>query len=150
MTEIIFAHGGTLDKYIGDGLMALFGAPTATPEDARNAVNAAVAMQKRHCRPSTPELVALGLFQDRRRHRAAYRRGDHRLHRFRTAIRVYGDRRHGKYGVAASNRMPAADRYLISEATAQAAGDIFPMTKREPLVVKNRLQPVELFEVKWE
>jgi adenylate cyclase len=47
MTDIIFAHGGTLDKYLGDGLMALFGAPTATPEDASNALNAAVAMQRR-------------------------------------------------------------------------------------------------------
>ena len=47
MTEIIFAHGGTLDKYIGDGLMALFGAPNATPNDALNAVKAAVAMQRR-------------------------------------------------------------------------------------------------------
>ncbi|MCA1557913.1 MAG: FHA domain-containing protein, partial [Acidobacteria bacterium] len=47
MTDIIFAHGGTLEKYIGDGLMALFGAPTVTPEDATNAVNAAVAMQRR-------------------------------------------------------------------------------------------------------
>jgi len=47
MTEIIFEHGGTLDKYIGDGLMALFGAPYAGPDDSANAVAAAIAMQKR-------------------------------------------------------------------------------------------------------
>ena len=47
MTEIIFEHGGTLDKYIGDGLMALFGAPYAGPDDAINAVRTAVAMQQR-------------------------------------------------------------------------------------------------------
>jgi adenylate cyclase len=47
MTEIIFEHGGTLDKYIGDGLMALFGAPYAGPDDALNAVRSAIAMQKR-------------------------------------------------------------------------------------------------------
>ncbi|HZS43674.1 MAG TPA: adenylate/guanylate cyclase domain-containing protein [Blastocatellia bacterium] len=47
MTEIIFNHGGTLDKYIGDGLMALFGAPYATANDPLNAVQAAVEMQQR-------------------------------------------------------------------------------------------------------
>jgi adenylate cyclase len=43
----------------------------------------------------------------------------------------------------------AGGQILISEATARAAGDIFPMIKREPLSVKNRLQPVDLYEVKW-
>ena len=47
MSDIIFAHHGTLDKYIGDGLMALFGAPTTTPDDAANAVMVAVQMQHR-------------------------------------------------------------------------------------------------------
>jgi len=47
MTEVIFQHGGTLDKYIGDGLMALFGAPYAGPDDSINAVRAAIAMQER-------------------------------------------------------------------------------------------------------
>ncbi|HYY42373.1 MAG TPA: adenylate/guanylate cyclase domain-containing protein, partial [Pyrinomonadaceae bacterium] len=57
MTEIIFAHGGTLDKYIGDGLMALFGAPAATPEDATNALACAVAMQ-RQVQPINTVLLA--------------------------------------------------------------------------------------------
>jgi adenylate cyclase len=47
MTEIIFQHGGTLDKYIGDGLMAVFGAPYSGPDDAIKAVRTAVAMQTR-------------------------------------------------------------------------------------------------------
>ena len=47
MSEIIFEFGGTLDKYTGDGLMAIFGAPTATPDDALNALKTAVAMQRR-------------------------------------------------------------------------------------------------------
>ena len=46
MTRVIFEHDGTLDKYLGDGLMALFGAPFALQNDAEAAVRAAVNMQK--------------------------------------------------------------------------------------------------------
>ena len=42
----IFRHNGTLDKYLGDGLMATFGTPVASPDDAKNAVAAARAMLK--------------------------------------------------------------------------------------------------------
>ena len=45
MGEIIFSHQGIVDKYLGDGFLALFGAPIATISDADNAVSAAVEMK---------------------------------------------------------------------------------------------------------
>ena len=44
MTEVIFFHNGTLDKYIGDALMAVFGIPIPSSEDARNAIETALDM----------------------------------------------------------------------------------------------------------
>jgi len=44
MTEIILRHGGTLDKYIGDGIMAFFGAPIPSPDHAGRAVRSALEM----------------------------------------------------------------------------------------------------------
>jgi adenylate cyclase len=44
MTETILAHGGTLVSYIGDGIMAVFGAPIAQPDHADRALAAAAEM----------------------------------------------------------------------------------------------------------
>jgi adenylate cyclase len=44
MAECIFAHGGTLDKFIGDGVMATFGTPDAQPDDETRALGCALGM----------------------------------------------------------------------------------------------------------
>jgi class 3 adenylate cyclase/putative methionine-R-sulfoxide reductase with GAF domain len=45
MGEIVFRHGGIVDKYLGDGFLAIFGAPVSSPADSENAVRAALEMQ---------------------------------------------------------------------------------------------------------
>jgi adenylate cyclase len=47
MSDIVFNEHGTLDKYIGDAVMALYGAPTALPEHALHACRTALLMQRR-------------------------------------------------------------------------------------------------------
>jgi len=148
MTDIIFAHGGTLDKYLGDGLMALFGAPTATPDDASNALNAAVAMQRR----------LLGINRELRDEGFPEIGVGMGLHTGEVIVGYIGSDRRSEYTaigdtVNTSSRLESnahAGEILISGATAQAAHSRYKLKPREPIMVKNRQQPVNLWEVDWQ
>ena len=147
MSEIIFEHGGTLDKYTGDGLMALFGAPTATPDDAKNALHAAMAMQKR-IQTLNEELKNEGFNQ------IGVGMG---LHTGVATVGYIGSDKRSEYTaigdtVNLASRLESSaqgGQILISEATAKACNEPVSLKAQEPLQVKNRLQPVSLFEVKW-
>ena len=148
MTDIIFAHGGTLDKYLGDGLMALFGAPTATPDDASNALNAAVAMQRR----------LLGINRELRDEGFQEIGVGMGLHTGEVVVGYIGSDRRSEYTaigdtVNTSSRLESnalGGEILISDATAKAAHSRYKLKPREPITVKNRQQPVNLWEVDWQ
>jgi len=148
MTDIIFAHGGTLDKYLGDGLMALFGAPTTTPKDANNALSAAVAMQRRmiginvELREEGFSEIGIGIG----------------LHTGEVTVGYIGSERRSEYTaigdpVNTASRLESnakGGQILVSEVTAKAAQSRYQLTPRDPISVKNREQPVPLFEVEWQ
>jgi adenylate cyclase len=149
MTEIIFAHGGTLDKYIGDGLMALFGAPAATPLDASNALTAAVAMQ-RQMEVLNRELRAAGL--------PAISVGIG-LHTGEATVGYIGSERRSEYTAIGDTVNLAArlesraqgGQILSSHAVIEAAADNqFALRELPPISVKNRVQPVSIYEVGWQ
>ena len=59
LTDIIFKYGGTLDKFLGDGLMAIFGTPIEKKEDAENAVRAALEIRQKFAeviKKTSPEI----------------------------------------------------------------------------------------------
>jgi len=148
MTDIIFAHGGTLDKYLGDGLMALFGAPTTTPEDASNAINAAVAMQRR----------LLGINMELRQEGLSEVGVGIGLHTGEVTVGYIGSERRSEYtaigdSVNTASRLESnakGGEILVSDATAKAARSRYKLHPREPITVKNREQPVILWEVDWQ
>jgi adenylate cyclase len=147
MTEIVFAHGGTLDKYIGDEIMSLFGAPTVTPDDASNAVSAAIEMQKRlielnvELKTDGFEQIGVGIG----------------LHTGEAIVGYVGSERRSEYTaigdtVNLASRLQAnalAGQILLSGVTAQSVAGKFSLLPRTPITVKNRVQPVPLFEVNW-
>jgi adenylate cyclase len=147
MTPIVFEHGGLLDKYIGDGLMALFGVPYPSADAAEKAVAAAIAMQRQVVRLSE-ELVAAGLPE--LRIGIGLNTGTVTLGYVgteqRTEYTAIGD----AVNLAARLEHRAeGGQVLITRSTLEAVGDRFGVKPVGEVKVKGKNTLVEVFEVMW-
>ena len=145
MVEQIFRYGGTLDKFIGDAIMASFGVPVSTEKDAMNAVLAALDMEK-----------SLARLNERRK-----QRGDFPIHH-RIGIH-YGEVVAGNIGskdrleytvigdtVNTASRIESANKkvgttLLISDAVYEALDDKLDFKAVGTVKVKGKSLPVRIF-----
>jgi len=144
MSEAIFDHRGTLDKYLGDGLMALFGAPFAAGDDAVRAVRAAVDMQKSlaELNQTTGRALQIGI---------GINTGPAIVGFVGTARRLdytaLGDT------VNTASRLTAAaepGQILIAAATQHDIPGDIPVRVIPPIRVKGKAAPLRVFEVSWQ
>jgi adenylate cyclase len=146
MTDIIEAHGGFVDKYIGDAIVAVFGAPLDDPEHAANAVRAAL-----RCNARLAELNRVATaFRGRSLHqRIGLNSGE-------ALVGNIGSRRRFNYTamgdmVNLASRLEGANKFfgttvMASEATVALAGSAFVWREIGDIRVKGRAESVKVFE----
>ncbi|HTQ80463.1 MAG TPA: adenylate/guanylate cyclase domain-containing protein, partial [Thermoanaerobaculia bacterium] len=147
MVEIVFEHGGALDKFMGDAMMAIWGAPLNRADDPDRAVRAAVAMQR--------ELEPLNrLWRERGKPTLAVGIGLHAGEVFagnigsdrRLEYTVLGD------AVNTASRLCAeagAGDILIGEALYEALEAPPRVAPLQPLQLKGKAQAVAVYRVEW-
>jgi adenylate cyclase len=147
MTDIIEGHGGYVDKYIGDSIVAVFGAPAEDRDHAANAARAALDCCKR-----LEELnFEAASFQGRQlTQRIGINSGD-------ALVGNFGSRRRFNYSVMSdavnlASRLEGANKFygttiIASEATAELAGDGFVWRELDTVRVKGRTQALKIFEL---
>jgi adenylate cyclase len=147
MTELVFEFGGTLDKYMGDGLMALFGTPIARPDDAVRAIKAGIEMQRGLARLNQEWRnrgrmtldIGIGI------NTGPVTAGNIGSAR-RMDFTVIGD------AVNLASRLCAqaeGGQILVSDSTCALVNGQFPLYRLEPLFIKGKEKPVEVYEVAW-
>src|SRR5947209_3239341 len=148
VSDVIFDYGGTLDKYIGDAVMAVFGAPISKGNDAAHCVNSAIQIQR----------LLIELNRDAATRRWPELRVGIGINTGIVTAGNIGSPRRIDYTVigdtvnTASRLMSnaAGGQILISQSTAGALGESFDLQRLPPLMVKGRTEPVQVFNVSWE
>ncbi len=146
VTEIVERHHGFVDKFIGDAVVAIFGAPLHDPDHALHAVEAAIAIRSASA-DAARELAYSG------GRPPATRVG---VNTGPVVIGNIGSPRRFNYtamgdAVNLASRLEGVNkRYgtlvLVSEATAQACGEAVVFREIDTVAVKGRERPVALFE----
>ena len=147
MTDIIETHTGYVDKYIGDSIVAVFGAPADDPDHAANAARAAL-----DCCARLAELNSTSVaFRDcQLSQRIGINSGE-------ALVGNFGSRRRFNYSVMSdavnvASRLEGANKFygttiIASEATVALAGDAFAWRELDAVRVKGRSQAVKIFEL---
>ena len=133
-------HGGTVDKYIGDNVMAIFGAPVAHEDDAERAVRAGLAMQQAmdEINEGAPDGVHFNL-------RVGVNTGEVLAGAVGEAYTVVGD----TVNVAA--RLQSAARpesVTVGERTMSATSGAVAYESLDPLTLKGKSEPVPAWEAR--
>jgi adenylate cyclase len=147
MTAVLFAHGGMLDKFTGDGLVAVFGAPLPQPDHPLRACRAALAMlgelapvQDKWARPGLPPLeIGVGI------NTGSMIIGNMGS-KERFSYTVIGDEANLGARLEAANK-DFQTRILISEATWQRVKDAIAARELDVVTFRGMARPVRVFEV---
>ena len=145
MTPIVHATGGTVDKFIGDAVMAFWGAPLDDPQHAEHAVTAAISMQQA-MQVLVADLRARGLPP------IHMRIG---LHTGRVVVGNVGSEQRFSYtaigdAVNLAARLEGANKafgtgILLSAATAAQLPSSVALRALDDVVVKGKTEPVRVF-----
>ncbi len=149
MTEIVFSYGGTVDKYIGDAIMCIFGAPFAAHDDALRAVRCAVEM-----RSTFREMMDRGdageLGKAMRVHMGV-NTGPVVAGTVGSSLRMEYTALGDTVNIAARlEGVAQAGEIIIGESTAGLVKEHVPLEHRGQVNLKGRDRPVVIYQVPWE
>ncbi len=145
LSDVVLAHGGTIDKFVGDAVVAFWGAPLSRPDDGPQAAAAALAMyragEKFRVDLAAADVPPLGMT------RVGLHVGDAIVGNFggegRIQYTALGDSMNTASRLEAANKSLKTGVLISAEAAARSGrDDLVPMGR---VTLRGRAQPVDVF-----